>query len=131
LNGYEGKSIQASGDLRIYASGDSRVSGASSSYGFTGIDVSGNLTLTVAEGVELTVFGGDGRTQGGNGITCSSFTLFSDGTCNILGGNTSGTDIVLELAYTEDTPPICKVFALASHHTPVLPAARWDLSQIS
>ena len=73
LTGYNGGTINASGDLTVYAQNNVTITGSSGgSYGGGGILVDGMLTLVVGSG-SVKIAGGDGQIRGGDAIYASQF----------------------------------------------------------
>ena len=73
LTGYNGGTINASGDLTVYAQNNVTITGSSGgSYGGGGILVDGMLTLVVGSG-SVQISGGDGQIRGGDAIYASQF----------------------------------------------------------
>ncbi len=92
LNGYNGSSIRASGDLVIYAEGVNKISGSTSTYyGSDGIISSGNLDVIIVDGT-TSVSGGNGFYRGGDGIYSDSYAFvytFAGTSLIVEGGNTA------------------------------------------
>ena len=92
LNEYSGGRISASGDLDIYSIGDVSITGDNNPYGDgiaeQGILVEGSLNLFVYGGT-LTIRGGNGSVQGGDGIRVLNDMVcrcFENGSLDVEGG---------------------------------------------
>ena len=96
LNGYQGSSIRASGDLVIYSSGTNRVTGSNGTYyGSNGISVSGgDLDILIWQNSSLTVTAGSGSTLGGDAVSVSDGALWCGclGSASFTAGNTTGSN---------------------------------------
>ena len=96
LNGYQGSSIRASGDLVIYSEGINRVTGSNGTYyGGNGISVSGgDLDIFILRNSSLTVTAGSGRTLGGDAVSVSDGALWCGcfGSASFTAGNTTGSN---------------------------------------
>lgn len=73
LTGYNGGTINASGDLTVYAQNNVTITGSSGgNYGGGGILVDGTFMLIVQSG-SVSINGGDGRARGGDAIYANVF----------------------------------------------------------
>lgn len=94
INGYNGSSIRASGDLVIYASGVNEITGSTSTYyGSDGIISSGNLDVIIVDGT-TSVSGGNGFYRGGDGIYSDRYAFvytFAGASLIVEGGDTAQT----------------------------------------
>ncbi len=95
LDGYNGTGIRASGDLRIYCSSNSTITGSNgNTYASDGITISGALTMYVYKDVSVTVKGGN-ATYAGDSIDATAFYAYGTGKYTLRGGtgSTGGTGV--------------------------------------
>ena len=90
LSDYNGGPIRASGDLRIFLTGTSSITGSSGRYADNGITVDGTLRMyALKSNVSLTVIGGSGTVSDGHGILADSVRVGDEGHYTFQGGSGS------------------------------------------